>query len=215
MTADPKDLIQFLNLVGRLKKIKRSGWVLRGVKEPESVADHIFRVALMTWIFGQGKRLNLNRAIKMALAHDLCEVFAGDATPFDHLIAQGKYDGEREFFNKWPLRLTKKAKNQLSSKKHGKEEESLATVVGLLPTDLREGMRELWREYEEGLTREAVFVRQVDKMENMISACEYQLEDEGLPIRAFWVQLKEVADDPDLIALLEALDQHYNVSLKK
>jgi len=52
-------------------------------------------------------------------------------------------------------------------------------------------------------------------MENMMSACEYRLEDGELPIRSFWVQLRESVDDPDLIKFLGALDQHFNVSLKK
>jgi len=64
-------------------------------------------------------------------------------------------------------------------------------------------------------TREAALVRQIDKMENMMSACEYRLEDGELPIRSFWVQLRESVDDPDLIKFLGALDQHFNVSLKK
>ena len=58
MTTNPQDLINFFTKVGQLKKIKRTGWVLRGVQDPESIADHSFRLALMAWIFGQGKKLD-------------------------------------------------------------------------------------------------------------------------------------------------------------
>ncbi|MCG2686220.1 HD domain-containing protein [Candidatus Parcubacteria bacterium] len=215
MTTNPQDLINFFTKVGQLKKIKRTGWVLRGVREPESIADHSFRLALMAWIFGQGKQLDIPRVIKMALVHDLCEVFAGDATPYDEWVGEGKHTDDRQVFNRWPLRLTKEEKERRASSKRGKEASSLEKVVKELPEDLRDEIVGLWTEYEEGLTREAALVRQIDKMENMISACEYQLEDEELPIRSFWVQLKESVDDPDLVKFLEVLDRHYNVSLKK
>ncbi|WP_367883306.1 HD domain-containing protein [Thermococcus peptonophilus] len=39
--------------LGNLKKLKRTGWVLRGgVSNPESIADHSFRTALITLFFG-------------------------------------------------------------------------------------------------------------------------------------------------------------------
>jgi len=213
MTTNPRDLIDFFTKIGRLKRIKRTGWVLRGVREPESIADHSFRLAIMAWIFGQGKKLDILRAIKMALVHDLCEVFAGDATPYDEWVEKGKHVNNRQVFNRWPLRLTKEEKERRAGSKRGKETRSLEEVG--LPEDLRDEIVGLWTEYEEGLTREAALVRQIDKMENMISACEYRLEDGELPIRSFWVQLKESVDDPDLIKFLGALDQRFNVSLKK
>ncbi len=33
--------IEFLKKVGELKALKRAGWVINGVSEPESVADHV------------------------------------------------------------------------------------------------------------------------------------------------------------------------------
>ena len=35
-----------------LQHLKRTGWVLRGVKEPESVASHTYRMAMMAFMFG-------------------------------------------------------------------------------------------------------------------------------------------------------------------
>lgn len=37
----------FLELIECLKTTRRSGWVQRGVVEPESVSDHMYRVAVM------------------------------------------------------------------------------------------------------------------------------------------------------------------------
>jgi hypothetical protein len=40
-------LITLLNRAGVLKEVKRTGWVLEGVKDAESVADHTWRMSLL------------------------------------------------------------------------------------------------------------------------------------------------------------------------
>ena len=72
----------FLFEISKLKRIPRTGWVFMGVKNPETVAEHSFRLAVASWIFAHKKGLNPGKAIKIALAHDLCEVYAGDITTF-------------------------------------------------------------------------------------------------------------------------------------
>jgi 5'-deoxynucleotidase YfbR-like HD superfamily hydrolase len=37
----------FLELIELLKNTERRGWVIRGVPNPESVADHMYRMAIM------------------------------------------------------------------------------------------------------------------------------------------------------------------------
>jgi len=37
----------FLELIERLKNTARKGWVIRGVRDAESVADHMYRMAIM------------------------------------------------------------------------------------------------------------------------------------------------------------------------
>jgi 5'-deoxynucleotidase YfbR-like HD superfamily hydrolase len=37
--------LPFLHVVERLKKLKRAGWERRGIQSPESVADHMYRMA--------------------------------------------------------------------------------------------------------------------------------------------------------------------------
>src|SRR3989338_4168161 len=71
-------LFEFFKTAGRLKKIKRTGWVLKGVKNAESVADHTFRVALMCLVLGKNRKLNLLKLLEMALVHDLAESVIGD-----------------------------------------------------------------------------------------------------------------------------------------
>jgi putative hydrolases of HD superfamily len=39
--VDPKKALGFFNIVGKLKTLKRTGWVNNKIFEPESVADHM------------------------------------------------------------------------------------------------------------------------------------------------------------------------------
>jgi hypothetical protein len=39
------DMAKYLYEAGQLKRVKRSGWWIAGVKDPESVAEHSFRTA--------------------------------------------------------------------------------------------------------------------------------------------------------------------------
>jgi 5'-deoxynucleotidase YfbR-like HD superfamily hydrolase len=41
-------IMKVLHEVGNLKRLRRSGWQLKGVPNPESVADHSFRLAIMS-----------------------------------------------------------------------------------------------------------------------------------------------------------------------
>ena len=72
------DLIDFFKEIGKLKKIKRSGWLVSGVKNPESVADHSFRMSIMVMVLGRNKNIDMEKAIKIALVHDIAEAETGD-----------------------------------------------------------------------------------------------------------------------------------------
>jgi putative hydrolases of HD superfamily len=81
------------NLAGRLKQLKRQGWVDRGVEQPESVADHSYRLALMTMVIAsRDPEIDASRAVRLALVHDLPEALAGDITPFDDRRSDGDPD---------------------------------------------------------------------------------------------------------------------------
>jgi HD domain len=53
--------LNFLNLVGLLKQLKRSGWVREGVHLPESVADHQYRMGVMAMLIGEDAGVDKHR----------------------------------------------------------------------------------------------------------------------------------------------------------
>ncbi|CAF4081832.1 unnamed protein product, partial [Rotaria sordida] len=48
MSCDVDGLLEFLLYVGQAKRTFRTGWILRGVEKVESVADHMYRMAVMS-----------------------------------------------------------------------------------------------------------------------------------------------------------------------
>ena len=67
---------------GMLKRVKRQGWLDAGIPndKAESVADHSFRTALLV-AFLSPRGIDRDKAVRMALVHDLAESVMGDLTP--------------------------------------------------------------------------------------------------------------------------------------
>ena len=59
-SRDLASLIEFFRVVGSLKHLPRKGWVLRGVDRPETVASHMYRMAIMSF-FIQDDRIDRTR----------------------------------------------------------------------------------------------------------------------------------------------------------
>lgn len=201
------NLIKFLIETGKLKKMKRTGWVLRGIKNPETIAEHTFRMAIMAWILGSNKRFNPTKILKMALIHDLCEVYAGDITPYEGILSKNKRL-RKVLLNKLP-RFPKNLKEARLKEKHEKERVGLKKIIASLPKHTQKEIVSLWLEYEHGSTREGRFVKQVDRVENLLQALEYWEKDKNFPIGPWWVQLKELVDDPKLLQFIKTLDKHF------
>jgi len=138
-------LIAFLRVAGKLKRIKRTGWVEAGVPDPESVADHVYRTALASMVLADTLGLDTSKVVRMALLHDLPEAVTGDLTPRqkpgDHSSAEAR------------------AFNQ---------------VVSGLGEKQRSHYAELFREYQAGQTPEAALVHAADKLDMVLQAHEYQ-----------------------------------------
>ncbi|MCD6157673.1 MAG: HD family hydrolase [Euryarchaeota archaeon] len=93
-----------------LKEIPRIGWLQRGVLSPESVASHVWGTAFLTMILGEelqrkGYNLSVEKAIKMALVHDLHEGIIGDI-PSQSISKRLKDELERQviedLFSEYP-----------------------------------------------------------------------------------------------------------------
>jgi len=203
------NLVDFFVEIGKLKGMPRKGWVIRDIKNPESIADHIFRATMMAWILAAVKKdsLNIEKIIKMALIHDLCEVYAGDTTPYDSILPKDKKK-RAALLKTWP-RFSKEEREKLSKQKFIKESKALDKVSSMLPVKVKKEIKKLWLDYEKGLSREARFFRQTDRMESLFQAAEYWKKYKKPVQKPIWIWAKELFDDPVLLELSEVLGKKF------
>lgn len=142
-----KGVLNLLDAAGKLKRIKRTGWVEAGIQEPESVAEHSFRTALLSMMLADLQGLDAEKAIRMALIHDLAEAEVGDLTP-------------EEKRRKGPAHTLE-------------EEGAMERLLSDLPEPLSEIYRSIWKELKCVESPEAEIVNQSDKLEMCIQAVEY------------------------------------------
>jgi len=67
---------------GLLKRVKRSGWWVVGIKDPESVADHSFRCAVIAYYIAHKEGSDPYRTMTMALFNDIHEEINTDNLRF-------------------------------------------------------------------------------------------------------------------------------------
>ncbi|HTY08285.1 MAG TPA: HD domain-containing protein, partial [Candidatus Edwardsbacteria bacterium] len=83
-----RPIANFLYEVGVLKQVKRSGWWLAGVKDPETVAEHSYRAAVIAYFVARLERADAEKACAIALFHDTHEARVQDL----HKVAQRYVD---------------------------------------------------------------------------------------------------------------------------
>ncbi|MCS7051748.1 MAG: HD domain-containing protein [Thermomicrobium sp.] len=195
--ADESSLLHCFRTIGRLKMVRRQGWIDRGVHDPESVADHSFRLALMAWILAQERTdLDAGRAAVIALVHDLAEAIVGDRTPFDAALQAGA--DPTLLFRQRPV-----YDPEAEARKTAAERAALHQLAALLPPSVGQRVIEVWEEYEAMNTAEARFVRQLDKLETVLQALEYHAHQPELIIDSFVIGALDEVGDPPLRRLLE------------
>nr|WP_135536074.1 HD domain-containing protein [Halostella pelagica] len=74
MTDELGPLLELLDL----KDERRTGWELRDIEDPESVAAHTWGMATLCLVYADRVEVDRDRAVTMALIHDLAEVRTGD-----------------------------------------------------------------------------------------------------------------------------------------
>jgi putative hydrolases of HD superfamily len=156
-------MIDFLLASYALKDERRAGWVLRGVSDPESVADHSWGTALLCLLYapaGGGpdavgdNRVERNRAAAMALVHDIAEAEMGDVA----------------------TRVHPEERTMTPEEKRLRETEAFGILTSLLPqySPGRAELTEMWQEYETAATATARFVRDMNLCDMCLQALLYQ-----------------------------------------
>lgn len=146
------DILKLYYQFNHLKNIYRQGWLvsLLGMdyeNKIESVADHTWSVTMLALSVIEKYNLDLNieKCMKLAIIHELGEIYLGDIIP--NVISKNE--------------------------KHKLEEDAVDELLS--PIDFDNDFKELWLEYDNGKTPEADFIKQVDKLEAALQTISYGL----------------------------------------
>ncbi|MGX2997124.1 HD domain-containing protein [Streptomyces sp. JNUCC 64] len=73
-----KGTVGYLMEIGALKRGRRSGWWIAGVKDPETIAEHSFRVAVIGAVLAMMEGADPARVALLCTFHDTQETRVGD-----------------------------------------------------------------------------------------------------------------------------------------
>lgn len=133
-------VIRFIKEIENLKSVTRTAWTKTGRRE--STAEHSWRLAMLLMVLREDfKDLDIDKAIKMSLVHDLGELYDGD--------------------------ISAKLQNDNDNKSY-MEEKAMRRMLTILPENLAENIYDLWKEYNECSTKEAKLVKAMDKLETIV-----------------------------------------------
>ena len=146
-------ILSFIEEIGILKSLPRTGWLIHGIKNGESIADHCYRMTLLSMLLAdtlvaKGMKLDTEKVMRLSLLHEIAEARIGDIpfTVLTYIPEEVKEIGERKAVT------------------------SMLEKFG----SIGKWYQELWEEFEQNETIEAKLVRAADKLELMIQVLEYE-----------------------------------------
>ncbi|KDN47133.1 hypothetical protein K437DRAFT_255919 [Tilletiaria anomala UBC 951] len=159
-SEDIEKTLKFMHRLQMLKLNKRTGWLHHRVKRPESIADHMYRMALLAMLC-PADDIDIGKCVMLALVHDLAEAEVGDLTPLDDVPKEEKLRREREAIDYYVHDLLESS-----------------------PAALR--IEKLWQEYEDRITKESKLVKDLDRFELCLQALEYEREYDIRDLQPFF-----------------------------
>ncbi len=142
--SDAREIVPFLHEAGHLKRSARQGWWIAGVQNPESVAEHSFRTAIVGYVIAMMEGADAERTATLCLFHDLPETRQGD------------------------IPSTGKRYVSMAS-----DTDVIRDQTAQLPAALAERIQSLIEEFEDRSTPEARCAKDADKLECLLQAREY------------------------------------------
>lgn len=143
------NLLNFIHLSERLKFTLRHGWASNG--RQESVAEHSWRLSLLAILLKPyiNVHIDMEKALEMAVIHDLCEAITGDVPFFE--ATEGSLEKQE---------------------KELKEDQAMQALSRQLGTQLGERLYSIWTEYQAKKSEESKFIHALDKIEAQIQQNE-------------------------------------------
>jgi len=138
-------LLNFIAEAGVLKRVRRSGWWVLGVRDAETVADHSFRCAVLGYVLARTEEVDPYKVLLMTIFNDMHEARIGDLHKMSQRYIRFE-EAEDRAFTEQITPLPKVIKNELSS---------------------------MHKEYRKQKTKPSLIARDADILECLIQAKEY------------------------------------------
>lgn len=134
--------IKFAITIDEMKNIFRRNLIADGSRR-ENDAEHSWHLAMLAMLLEEysAEKVNVERVLKIALVHDLIEVYAGDTFAYD---AKGNED------------------------KHAREVQAADKLFGMLDPVQGAEIRALWDEFEAMETAESRYANAIDRIQPLI-----------------------------------------------
>jgi len=139
-------LLNFIAEAGMLKRVRRSGWWVLGIRDVETVAEHSFRCVVIGYIIAHMEKVHPYKVLLMTLFNDIHEARIND--------------------------LHKMAQRYIKFQKA--EDAAFNEQVKPLPKTMKEELQRTHLEYRRQNTKESVIARDADILECLIQAKEYR-----------------------------------------
>lgn len=138
-------LAGYLFEAGVLKRARRSGWWIAGIRDPESIAEHSWRAAMTAMVIASLEGADPSRAAMLCVLHDTPETRIGDIPKIgrDYLTAADAAA-------------------------------VVADQTAECPPEVVATVRDAIAEFEAGETPESICAWDADKLECLIQAVEYR-----------------------------------------
>lgn len=135
--------IKFAIVIDEMKNIFRRNLIIDGSRR-ENDAEHSWNLAMLAMLFEEysTEKVDIERVLKIALVHDLIEVYAGDTFAYD---VKGNED------------------------KLQREIESADRLFGILDPEQGAEIRALWDEFEAKETPESKYANAIDRIQPLIN----------------------------------------------
>lgn len=137
-----KKQIEFIITIDEMKNVLRRNLVVDGSRR-ENDAEHSWHLAVMAMILEEysADKVDISKVLKIALVHDLVEVYAGDTFAYDVKGNEDKLDREIMAAEK---------------------------LFGMLKDGQGDEIRALWDEFEAKETPESKYANAIDRLQPLV-----------------------------------------------
>lgn len=94
-----KGIVNFFYEAGQLKRSKRNGWPHLGIQNPESIADHSWRTALISFVLAKMEGMDPKKVTVMAVWHEIAETRILDLDKVAQRYFTNKHAAEKQAFD--------------------------------------------------------------------------------------------------------------------